>query len=350
MVKTLRAAFVRNILLIVAVVAFAFLLVANREDLGETWQLLKNVDLRLALLLPVVQIVSYYFISGYYRSFIHSFGGINLARWRAFGTTMALNFVNQILPSGGASGTTYMIYAFKDAATPGQLTLIQLGRYIIASLAYVPLLAASWLWLYSQNLLNPQLTTVLVVVGIISLPGTILLIIGLRNQRLVDAIVRGALGFINWVARTVFRRKRQLVKVSLSHGFLKEFHDGMAFIRERGTRVIKPIIYMQLSTLAEILIVWLAFWIVGINIDPAIIVIGFTAANIAGAISIVPGDVGVHELAIITVLSYVGISQDSAIAGTLMYRVFNKVLIMALGFVFYVKFLKPIVKNVKSAA
>lgn len=337
----------RNILILVALLAFGYIIYSNRAELADTWELLKNVDLRVALILPLVQLISYFFISGYYRSFIRSFGG-KITRWRAFGTTTALNFVNQILPSGGASGTTYLIYAFKDKASTSQLTLIQVGRYVIASLTYVPMLAVAYFLLIQAGQMNSQLQLVFWLVAIVSLPGTILLILGLRKQSIVDGIVTGLLKFINWFGRIFLRRTKPVVNTSSRQGFLKEFHDGVAFIRERGRHILKPYAYMQLSAVAEIAIVYLAFLIVGVSVNPGVIIIGFTAANLVGAVSVIPGDVGVHELAIITVLSYIGVERETAIAGTLMYRIFNKVIVMSIGFVLYVKFLKPIVNNVES--
>src|SRR5690606_30679064 len=227
---------------------------------------------------------------------------------------------------------TYLIYAFKDKARPGQLTLIQVGRYVLAMLTYVPILLGAYLLLAAHGELNSQLRVAFWVVMAASLPGAALLILGIRNQKLVDAIVSGVMRFINAVARTVFRRRQPLIDTDSRHGFLKEFHDGIAFIRERGRHVIKPYLYMQLSTLSELSIVYLAFRIIGVDVDPGVVIIGFTAANLVGAISIVPGDVGVHELTMITVLSYVGVSNESAIAGTLMYRVFNKIIVMSIGF------------------
>jgi uncharacterized protein (TIRG00374 family) len=342
--KKSTAFIARNILLIGAIIAFAVVLYTNREQLSETWELLRNVSIGTLILLPVVQLVSYFFISSYYRTFLESMGA-KISIWRAYGTTAALNFVNQVLPSGGASGTTYLVYAFKDQATPGELTLVQLGRYVMASFTYVPLLITAYIWLLVTGDLNQQLGIMLIILSIVSLPGTTLLILGLKNQARVDRVVAAILRFVNRVVKVVSRGKKGPIKVSQETGFLKEFHDGVSFIRSQGKTVIMPFIFMQLSTLAEVTIVNLAFAAIGVSINPAVVLIAFTAANIAGIISVIPGDVGVHELAIITVLSYVGIMRETAIAATLLYRVFNKIIVMSIGFVCYVTFLKPLVEN-----
>jgi uncharacterized protein (TIRG00374 family) len=347
--KRFKKAFLRNLLLIIALLGFALVLFLNRSDLDKTWDLLKNVSLVSVLILPVMQLVSYFFISQYYRSFILQFGG-KISNWRAFGTTSALNFVNQILPSGGGSGLTYLIYAFKDKAKPGQLTLIQLGRYTLAFLTYIPLLIVAFVWLLVTGELNQQLGILLTVLFLISLPGTVIFIVALRHRDLVDKVVGWFLKLANKIVMFFTRKQRPPIEISRRHGFLKDFHDGVEFIQKQGRKIVRPLMYMQLSTIAEVSIVILAFWVLGVNISPAVILVAFTAANVVGVISVIPGDVGVHELAVITVLAYVGVPEGSALAGTLLYRVFNKIVIMSIGFMFYVKIIKPLVKNVRPTA
>lgn len=344
--RRIRSALARNILLLVAVVGFGLVLWGAREQLSETWDLLRRVELLRILLLPLVQLMSYFFLSQYYAAMIKNFGG-QIGRWRAFGTTTALNFVNQILPSGGASGITYIIYAFKDKVDGGKITLIQLGRYVLAFLSYVPLLLLSLVWLLASGDFNGEVRLIFIVLLLVSLPGTFMLILALGNQRLVDGMVSGILRFLNRLISLFTKGKGKPVTVSPERGFLKEFHDGITFLKSQGHKVIKPYIFMQLSTLAEVTIVVLAFWVLGVPVEPGIVLLAFTAANVVGVVSIVPGDVGIHELTVVTVLSYVGVEQSAAIAGTLLYRVFNKLIIMAIGFIFYVRFLKPLIDNAK---
>lgn len=340
----LKAAIWRNLLLIGALSAFAVVLFNSREELAETWDLLGTISLASVLILPALQLGSYFMISQYYRTLLDTFGG-SVSRRKAFGITTALNFVNQILPSGGASGITYLLYAYKNAGNSAQLTLIQLGRYLLAFLTYVPLLFAAFIWLLISGGLNPQLDFALIVLIVISLPGTLLLIAAIRNQLLVDVLVAKLLGWINRIVMFVTRRSTPPIAISKSHGYLKDFHDGVQFIKSQRGKLLVPFLFMQLSTLLEVSIVVAAFGILGQDIHPAVILVAFTAANVAGAISVIPGDIGVHELAIITVLSYVGVDQSVAFGGTLLYRVFNKIIVMSIGFGFYVRLIKPLIDN-----
>lgn len=347
--RTIKKALLRNILLVIAVAGFGLVIFGARDQLGETWKLISGVSLGALLLLPLTQLISYFFLSEYYRAMIGNFGG-RIRLWRTYGTTVALNFVNQILPSGGASGITYIIYAYRDAVDGGKVTVIQLGRYVFAFLSYVPLLGLSYLWLNASGDFTGPVQTLFIVLLLVSLPGTALLVLGLSNQRIVDKFLSAILRLINRLVAISTRGRAKPITISKSSGFLREFQDGVAYLKSQGSKIILPYGFMLLSTVAEITIVNLAFLVLGISISPGILILAFTAANVAGVVSIVPGDVGVHELAMITVLGYIGVESTTAIAGTLLYRVFNKLIVMAIGFFSYVYFLKPLIRNAKGEA
>ena len=103
------------------------------------------------------------------------------------------------------------------------------------------------------------------------------------------------------------------------------------------------------STICEQLIVYLSFVAIGVDVNIGIIMLAFAVANAAGVVSVIPGDIGVHEFAMITVLSYAGVDSEAAIAGTLIYRVFNKSIFLPIGFYFYSRLLKPVSNATKSA-
>ena len=347
--RKLKRALLRNILLIIAVFGFGLVLWSARDQLSDTWRLISQVSIGALLLLPLTQVISWFFLSEYYRSMIFNFGG-RLRLWRAFGTTSALSFVNQILPSGGASGVTYIIYAYRDVVDGGKVTLIQLGRYVFAFLSYVPLLILAYFWLSANGSFDGPIQTLYIILLLVSLPGAILLILAVSNQKLVESFMSGILKVLNSIIKVLTRGKVRPITVSKTSGFIKEFNDGVAFLKSQGHKIILPFLFMQLSTIAEVTIVNIAFAVLGAHINPGIIILAFTAANLVGAISIIPGDVGVHELTMITVLGYVGVDPSTAIAGTLLYRVFNKLISMAIGFVCYIYFLKPLIANAKGEA
>lgn len=347
--RKIQRALLRNILLIVAVVGFGLVVFGARGQLSDTWRLISQVSLGSLLLLPLVQMMSYFFLSEYYRTMIGNFGG-RIGLWRTYGTTIALNFVNQILPSGGASGITYIIYAYRDAVDGGKITLIQLGRYVLAFLSYVPMLVLAYFWLKAAGDFEGSVKTLFNVLMVISLPGMVLLVMAIANQNVVDKFFSAILIFLNRLINFFTRGRAKPVTVSNKSGFIREFREGVEHLKSQGHKMIVPYLFMLLSTIAEITIVNLAFVVLGLDISTGIIILAFTAANVAGVISVVPGDVGVHELAMITVLGYVGVESGAAIAGTLLYRVFNKFIVLVIGFTAYVSFLKPLINNAKGAA
>ena len=122
---------------------------------------------------------------------------------------------------------------------------------------------------------------------------------------------------------------------------MDEFHEGVEEMYSNKRKFLKPFMMMFMSATCQIAVVYFSFVAIGETVNPGAMIFAFTLTNIAGVISVIPGDVGVHEGAMIFALSYVGVEEEVAIAATLLYRVYNKFILLGIGFFFYSKFLKP---------
>ena len=98
---------------------------------------------------------------------------------------------------------------------------------------------------------------------------------------------------------------------------------------------------MFFTAIVELSIVYTAFQAVGGEVSIGVLFIAFISANVAGVVSVIPGDVGVHEGVMIIMLSSLGIEGSIAISATLLYRIFNKMIFMPIGIYFYSRLLKP---------
>lgn len=335
------------ILISVAAVAFGVLLFFQRDTLEETWTTLINADLRFVLLLPIIQIINYYFIGQYYRNMFAEFNTY-FSQSRAWGVVAAMNFVNQVLPSGGLSGITYLAYGFRSKLATGKTTLIQLGRYIFAFGSYA-IIGPLALFLLVKTGRFDQFSGVVVdavsdvwaiaTFAIFILIGAFFLTI-IFNQRFARRVGRRFMAILNWVKQNVLRRKKP-IKLKLLRRMYREFREGVNFIRETGWSALRPAFFMLLSVFAELAIVYTA--LVAVTEPPSIgvVFISFVAANVVGVVSVIPGDVGVHEATVILVLAAFGVPEAAAISATLLYRVFNKFIFLPIGFYFYAKILKP---------
>jgi uncharacterized protein (TIRG00374 family) len=339
-------------LILVAVVGFVLLLIYQRQILEDTWQTLIDADIRYVLLLPLIQIVNYFFIGTYYRKMFALFDA-RISILRSWGVVAAMNFVNQVLPSGGLSGITYLAYGFRATLETGKTTLVQIGRYMGAFGGYLILAPVAFILVYSTgrseelNMLiddaDSSWGVFVVLIVFVALMGTA--IASFFNAKVAHVTGRISLRFINWFNRAVLRRDNHIELEPLKK-LNREFHSGTALVKQLGwRRATYPSFFMLLSVTMEVLIVYVSLLAVGggeVGIGP--VFLAFVAANIVGVVSVIPGDVGVHEAAVILVLVGFGVDEPVAISTTLLYRVFNKFIFLPIGFYFYAKILKPAVE------
>ncbi len=339
-VKTERK--LRDILLVVAIVAIGLLLYTNRSTLNETWELLKTLDLRIVLLIPVMQLISYAFLALYYRSFFAALGH-KLPYKLSYASVAALAFVNQILPSGGLSGISYLAYGWRKVAPLGTTSMIQIARYVLSSIAYILILATAALVLLLDGDIDAKILLVLAGLTVFSVICGALLYITIAKRQYADRFIHWLASLVNRAARWFGRKpaSHELIVAKSLRATLDQFHSRVWLVARERHHLARPGGWIFMSTLVEISIVYLAFLAIGVTMNPAILVLAFAAANVVGVISLVPGDVGVHELAMIFILGGFGVSGAAALSATLLYRVFNKMIILPIGFFFYSHILKP---------
>ncbi len=318
---------------------FFLILYTGRSIISDTVEILKNVDIRILIILPLLQFVSYIFIAGYYRSALRIFGH-EISHLRAYGTVVSIYFVEQILPSGGLSGMSYIAYALRTVASIGLTTIIQISKYLFNYAAYVLIIPVGLVLLIRDQEAEPAALWlgVALFVGLtlaLTLAGYLF-----SSQNHIDRFVKLVSKFVNNIARKFFKKK-QLIKAGALSRDLKEFHNGAKGLLNSRSQMIKPFLFMVAAATIQLTTVYLAYVAVGETLNPGIVIMAFTFANVVGALSVVPGDVGVHETAMILVLSAVGVDPAVAISGTLLYRVFNKLIVLPVGFVVYTRYLKP---------
>ncbi len=334
---------VRIVLLAIGILAVGVLLFTNREVIGETWELLKTLNVWIVLAIPVLQLTSYSFLALYYRSFFSALG--HKLRYRlSFESVAALAFVNQVLPSGGLSGISYLAYAWRNVAPLGTTTMIQISRYVLSLIAYVVILTtASAVLFFSEEGISTEIRLVLLVLIFFTFICALGFFLVIKYWKYSDGFLHWFANKINSFARWIRRKpaKYVLIQEKPLKKTLNEFHSKILLVAKERRKLLRPLFWVFMSTLTENLIVYTAFLAIGVTINPAILILGFAAANVAGVISVIPGDVGVHELVLVLVLSSFGVDSAAAISAALLYRVFNKLIILPIGFYFYNLVLKP---------
>lgn len=328
----------RGWLTIVTLVLLAIVVVAAWPEIQKAAGLLSQVNILILLLLIPIQFVSYYATGGMIFSYLRAKGEIKSMSHAAM-TRLALelNFVNHILPSGGAAGFSYLAWVLSRFKVPvSRSTMAQIVRFTLTFISFVVLLGIAMIILT----FNHQIDRTIVIVGsalmVVAVGGTLLsiwLIKSLPRLRKFSAwLTKISNGFIGWITRG----KKQNV---VDNAVLLEFFDGlhgdfMAIRRDRRILIV-PFIWAIVANILDVSLIWVSFWALGYQVDPALLFVAFGIASIAGAASATPGGAGVYEAVMVAFLAASSVPPEIAIAGTLLARVTLLSGTILFGYIFY---------------
>lgn len=328
----------RGWLTIITFLLLGAIVVGAWPEIVSAWELLDQIDLWVLALLIPVQFLAYYFTGEIIFSYLRQKGEVKqMSRWRMTRTALELNFVNHVLPSGGAAGFSYLGWVLtKFGVRPGRSTMAQIVRFALTFVSFVVLLlvavtvliidhtASRWALLLSFLL---AIATVGVILGLIFLLGS-----HARISRFSDWLTRRVNKAVGFFTRG---RKKDVLDSAILLDFFEDLHRDYAEIRRDIKILIKPFLWALLGNLADVALLWISFWALGYPIHPAMLFVAFGLSSVVSAISVTPGGAGVYEAVMIGFLASSGVPADIAIAGTLIARISLLVLTIGFGYVFY---------------
>jgi uncharacterized protein (TIRG00374 family) len=321
-----------TLVLLAVVVFFAW------PEIVKAYRLLDSVNLAILALLIPVQLFSYYGAGGMIFSYLRSKGDLkDVSHWRITRIALELNFVNHILPSGGAAGFSYLGWILgKFGVKASRSTVAQLVRFTLTFVAFVLILVIAVIFLATDGRISRLillLSGVIVFVCVVVIVGG-LYVIG-NNQRL-HIFSNWLTRFVNtFVSKITRGKKPQIVKTNVIPDFFSELHADYLSIRKDARILIKPFIWAIFTTLADVALIWIAFLSLGYEVSPAILFVAFGISSLASAVSATPGGAGVYEAIMIAFLASSNVPADVAIAGTLLARVTLVLGTILFGYVFY---------------
>lgn len=328
----------RGWLTVVTLVLLTIVVIAAWPEIVKAWGLLGQVNWYILLLLIPVQLASYYATGGMIFAYLRAKGNLeNVSHWAMTRMALELNFVNHILPSGGAAGFSYLAWVLsRYKVSVSRSTMAQIIRFVLTFLSFVALLIVAIIILALTGHL--ERATIFIAIGLViaAVGGTAILIWLVRsNERLRRFSVwltTTVNRFVKWVTRG---KKRKVVKEKLFLEFFQGLHDDYLSIRRERKILIIPFIWALIANILDVALLWVAFWALGYTIDAPLLFVAFGVASIASALSVTPGGAGVYEAIMVAFLASSGISPEIAIAGTLLARVTLLGGTIAFGYVFY---------------
>lgn len=307
-------------------------------EIVKAWGLLDHVNIWILALIVPVQLLSYYAAGGMIFSYLRAKGNLkDTTHWQMTRMALELNFVNHVLPSGGAAGFSYLGWVLHHhGVSAGRATMAQVVRFALTFVTFVILLIVAMFIMTLDGQINRVVVGLCVLISFVSLGSTvaIIYIIGShkRLQKFSAWLSKTANRFIKFFSRG---RRSGVVKQQVLENFFTELHEDYLEIR-RDIRVLRvPFLWSIVAIICDVAMLWVAFWSLGTPVDPAAIFVAFGLSSIGAAIAATPGGAGAYETIMIAFLASVGVAPDVAIAGTLLARVTLVLGTIIFGYIFY---------------
>lgn len=226
--------------------------------------------------------------------------------------SVAKLFTDQILPSGGLSGSVLMVYALRRRGVPRHVAIGALVVGLVSfNLAYLGLVLTSVILLSLHGKSNAETFPIvaLFAVIVIAIPTGMLVL-----KRLGTKIDNP------WI------RRMPLVQI-----FLDSLAQAPTGVLRNGTFIAQTFV-CQLAVIAlDAATLWLAFRAIDLPVEPWVALVSFIMASVAATIGPIPFGLGTFEAAAVAGLGFLGVSIEPALIATLIFRGFSFWLPMAPG-------------------
>lgn len=325
------------VLTIVTFMAFIGLIFALRHQIVDTFHHLSEVNPWILLFMVAWQSLSYYSYTQLYLDLFRLLG--ERIRFRSMlRVSIELNFINNILPSGGVSGFSYFGLRMRDADVPtSKSTIVQVGRFILIFLSFEILLVVGLLLLAiggNANNLTMLICGSLATVLVIATFGLAFIV---SSKRRINASSTFIARQLNKLIHLFKRQSPETISVERVRETFTDIHENYLILKQDPAALRRPLVWALAINAAEVMTVYTVYAAFGYWVNPGAVIIAYAVANFAGLISVLPGGVGIYEALMTATLAATGIPASLSIPVTIMYRILNMGLQLPVGYFFYHK-------------
>lgn len=328
----------RGWLTIVTTALLVLLIIGAWPKIMQAWGLIGQINLWILVLLIPLQFLSYYVTGEIIFSYLRAKGELQtMSHWRMTRTALELNFVNHILPSGGAAGFSYLGWILaKFGVRPGRSTMAQIIRFALTFLSFIVLLVVAVIILIIDHQMSRMVILMSFILAVLAIGATIGLVYVIGSQSRLQKFSHWLTRLCNRVVAKVTRgRKQDVLKPSVLLEFFDDLHGDFMQIKREKKVLTWPFVWALIANMLDVALLFVAFWALGFPLNPATLFVAFGISSIVSAISVTPGGTGVYEAVMIAFLASSGVPPEMAIAGTLIARISLLVLTIGFGYIFY---------------
>ncbi len=329
------------VLNLVTLLALVLLAYATRHQLGATIGNLRRVNGWALLLIIPIEALNYHAQTKLYQGLFGMVGN-KLSYKSLYKTSLELNFVNHVFPSGGVTGISYFSLRLRrgEELTGGKATLVHVMKLALTFLSFEILIIFGLLALAIRG--NVSNLTILVAASLSTLllvgTGGFAYIVG-SKQRINSFFTTLTVG-LNRAIQVVRPKHPETINIYRARSVFDDFHANYQEIKHNYRELQQPFWYALLANATEVLALYVVYLAFGEFVNIGAVIIAYGVANFAGLVSVLPGGVGVYEALMTAVLASAGISPGVSLPVTVMYRVVNTLIQIPPGYYLYQKTLQ----------
>jgi uncharacterized protein (TIRG00374 family) len=323
---------------ILTIILLGLIIYFTRSEVVHAWELLGKVNLWVLALLIPLQFVTYFAAGEMMFSYLRQKRLIrHISPLQQARMALEMNFVNHALPSGGVSGISYMSWRLsKLQVTASKATIAQLVRYVAGFASFIVLLLISMAIITIDGEINRFIVLFGGLIMVAMLIGTFLLLVLISSKRRSELFGNSVARLLNRaISFVTFRRKTKVIQSSVIADFFIEMHDEYLILRKEPKILIKPFLWGLLFNLLDAALFFITFLAFGVFVNPAIILIAYGLASLAGALVVTPGGAGAYETIMVSFISGAGVTAGVVIAAVVVTRVIVLMGTIGFGYVFY---------------
>lgn len=283
-------------LVILAVVILVALNLSEVRDMGRLVQRTQPRWLAGALLLQSTTYVA----QGQTWQVVTRAAGYRVLPVRAFALSLVTQFVNQVLPTAGLSGTLVMATALENRGIPRATVM---ASAVVSLVSYYAAFVAA----------------LGIAVGIAIIDGHASYLV------IAAAVLFGSLGAV-FVGAILYLSGREAPRAAWARR-LPPVRRVLELLHEADRRLVRAPGLVARSCAFQLVVVmldaatlWILILALGVVASPTGVFASFMISSLFRTIGLVPGGLGVFEAASVVTLGLVGVSVPVALAATLLFR------------------------------
>lgn len=250
--------------------------------------------------------------------------------------SLEMNFVNNIFPSAGVSGFSYLTIRMKpEGIGTGKATLVQIMRFALLFVSFQLLLGLGLLLLAFAGDVNSFVMLVAGSLSTLLLVGTLVVVYVISSKDRINLFFIGLTKVVNKVINFVRPKHPETISIKRVERVFTELHDNYRLLRQHIYDLKRPLLFALLANLTEVTAILFVFAAFGEWVNPGAVIIAYAVANFAGIVSVLPGGIGIYEALMAGVFAAAGIAPGLSLPVIIAFRVVSMATQIPAGYLFY---------------